>query len=193
MHRDNQWFDDIYITYYPKLVLTARRILYDKNLAEDMVQRVFETLLIKQDTVRHYENIQAWLFTVLGNLIRSEHQKSKYSQEFSIEELSTEPPSPEAKATSLLDTLPAELSRQEKIILYLYYECQLTHENVGKRLNCSPSASRMRLLRAKARYKECISSKKLPKPRDIQQHSTNIETGGVNDAPCPERPDRQDR
>ena len=57
MHRDNQWFDDIYITYYPKLVLTARRILYDKNLAEDMVQRVFETLLIKQDTVRHYEKL----------------------------------------------------------------------------------------------------------------------------------------
>ena len=50
-----------------------------------------------------------------------------HSKDFSIEDLSTELSSPEMRTTSLLDTLPAELSRQEKMVFYLYYECQLTH------------------------------------------------------------------
>lgn len=55
---------------------------------------------------------------------------------------------------SFRDSLPRQLSEEEKDLLCMYYEAQLSHREIGHILGISEAASRMRLIRARSSYEK---------------------------------------
>lgn len=52
-----KWFDDLYRKFMPDMLRVARRVLHNDQAAEDAVQNVFVTLLIKQESLRTHPNV----------------------------------------------------------------------------------------------------------------------------------------
>ena len=149
------WFDAIYEENFKLLLRTAMHLLRDRQLAEDMVQTVFLTLLSKHEGLQDHPNIRGWLIQTLKYQIQSELQRARYSREvpFTHDQVIAEE---EAHEPDFLSLLPTELSSGEKMILYLHIEVGLTHEEIAERMGCSTEASRMRLYRAKRRCKKFL-------------------------------------
>lgn len=142
----NEWFTAIYKKYYQQLVKTASYLTNDWVLAEDVVQNVFLTLLMKHEELRNHSNLPGWLIVTLKNQIMNELRRAHYSREVPF--LPEHEPSAEDPA-SFMSVLPAGLEEEERLILYLYFEAGLSHKELGTHLGCSPDASRMRLHRVK--------------------------------------------
>ena len=113
------WFDAIYEENFKLLLRTAMHLLRDRQLAEDMVQTVFLTLLSKHEGLQDHPNIRGWLIQTLKYQIQSELQLARYSREVSLNHeqiIAVEEP----QEPDFLSLLPTELSSSEKMILYLH-------------------------------------------------------------------------
>lgn len=158
---DSAWFDNIYRQYQRKLLTVAFRLLNDWGLAEDITQNVFLTLYLKQDSLRSHPNIQGWLFHTLRNHIMNETQKAFRTREVAL--LSDGSPAVNLEYTpSLSDSLPSGLGQEELLLLHLFFEEGLNHEEIAARLGCSVEACRMRLYRAKAHCKKLLEPHSRP-------------------------------
>ena len=149
------WFDTIYEENFKILLRTAEHLVRDRQLAEDMVQTAFLTLLSKHEQLRDHPNIRGWLLQTLRYHIQSELQHARYSREVPLNHeqiIAAEDP----HEPDFLSLLPPQLSNSEKMILYLHIEVGLTHEEIAERMGCSTEASRMRLYRTKRRCKKFL-------------------------------------
>ena len=81
----HDWVQQSWDRYNKKLLLTAFYMTEDSELAADMVQEVFLTLLTKYEEVKDYENIQAWLVKALKFRVQSELQRAHYKRELPLE------------------------------------------------------------------------------------------------------------
>ena len=143
-----EWFDSIYMKYQPKLLRIAVRMVGDPQLAEDMVQSVFLTLLTNYERLMEHPNIWGWLAVALKNQIMTEMQKAFRYREVAMQP-GREPVAEDPFVPSFSDAMPPGLSNSERELLYLYFEVGLCHEEIAAKLGCSSTACRMRLLRAK--------------------------------------------
>ena len=149
----HDWVQQSWDRYNKKLLLTAFYMTEDSELAADMVQDVFLTLLTKYEEVKDYENIQAWLVKALKCRVQSELQRAHYKRELPLEH-GERLPAADPYAPDFSSLMPAGLSENEKEILYLHIEVGLPHEEIAVRLGCSEEACRMRLVRARRKFKK---------------------------------------
>lgn len=84
----------------------------------------------------------------LRYLICNERQKAHYSREVELKP-EHEPVAANPFEPDFLEVMPPGLSDAERELLYLHIEVGLPHAEISTRLGCSPTACRMRLLRAK--------------------------------------------
>lgn len=143
-----EWFDTIYLKYQKKLLTLAIRMVGDPQLAEDMVQSVFLALLTNHEHLREHPNIWGWLVVTLRNQIMSEMQKAFHSREVALKP-GCEPVAEDPFMNDFSEAMPPGLSDAERELIYLYFEVGLHHDEIASKLGCSPTACRMRLLRAK--------------------------------------------
>lgn len=61
MSEQNEWFDQLYREHSARLTKTAFHVLLDRQLAEDMVDETFLTLLYAQRELIQHPNIGGWL------------------------------------------------------------------------------------------------------------------------------------
>ena len=153
-----KWFNPIYLQFYDEMVHLAFRTLQDVELAKDIAQNAFLTMLIKYDQLRNHPNLHGWLIKTVRYLIMNEQQKAYYSLEVPINSENELV----AMDTSInfLSMLPPELSERECQILYLFFEVGFSHETIATQLGCTPEACRMRLYRAKKRCYDFLIKKK---------------------------------
>lgn len=156
MDSGQDWFDKIYLKYYKKMFGVAMRIVWDRQLAEDIVQSTFETLLLNYDKVRNYENIWGWLLKTVTNKSRNEINRACNRREVSIETMYKLAADDPYEHADFLEVLPRELSKEEKRMLYLHYAVGFKHTEIAKELGCTASASKMRLYRAKVHCQKLI-------------------------------------
>lgn len=72
---------------------------------------------------------------------------------------------PQREEEALADCLPEGLTPRERQILLLYYEEELSHEEIARKLDISELNSRTRLFRARGRCRELMEkNKKIPIP-----------------------------
>lgn len=159
MKQAEEWFDSIYTKYHDQMVKIAFGILDDRELAKDIAQNTFLTLLLKQEQLRDHCNIYGWLVKTVKNHIGNELQRACHSLEVPLlpkhESVAAETP------VDFLSVLPTELSESEQHILYLFYEVGLSHEEIAVKLGCTPAACRMRLYRAKKHCQDCWGRDKI--------------------------------
>lgn len=68
-------FENIYKLYWKKLYGLAYNYFRDKTTAEELVQNLFIKLWQKRDEVSHVDDIQAYLFKCMKNLIYDQYDK----------------------------------------------------------------------------------------------------------------------
>mgnify|MGYP003254714624 FL=1 len=145
---------ELYETEYPTLFRIACASGLGRSFADDMVQESFQALLERRDDpkVAEHENLRGWLVITLRNKIATElqrkwrHVEQPLTEISAITETSCEP--------SFRDSLPRQLTVDEKDLLCMYYELRLSHREIGRLLSISEAASRMRLIRARDSYEK---------------------------------------
>ncbi len=159
MSISHKWFDELYLENAPRMVKMAAYLLNDQHLAEDLVNEAFLILLYKKDQLENHPNLPGWLSQTLKNLIADEMKSAKRRLEHPLNE-DVEKTSKDLYEPPLSALLPAGLSPIEREILILFYEKQLTYDQISAKLGISVLNCRTRLFRAKAHYKELIEKKR---------------------------------
>ena len=160
----DQWFTDLYRHNAPKMVRYAYAQLRRMEIAEELVEDAFVLLLRKQDQVAEHPNPSGWLWKTLQHLILTEVRAARNRVEVPLEQ-DFDLAAPQREEEALSDALPEGLTPREREILLLYYEEELSHEEIPRKLDISELNSRTRLFRARGRCLELMEkNKKIPAP-----------------------------
>ena len=159
MKDEEEWFDKLYIENSPRMVKLATYLLRNRQIAEELVDEAFLIFLSKRPDLNHLPNLPGWLSQTLKNLILNELNSSKYRMEYPIDE-DMNIPSTDTNELPLSELLPKGLKPNKREILILFYEKQLSYEQIAERLGISVLNCRTRLFRAKAHYRELTDAKK---------------------------------
>ena len=152
------WFDPVYLKYYKSLLRTARLLLHNEARAEEIVHDVFLLFLLARDKPREHDNPAAWLFSSLQKCIKNEKRRASSRLEVPLDADLCDLPAPEP-AEQLADVLPCGLSDADRQLLIWHLEDNLSHEEIARRLHCSPHACEMRVNRAKKRCARLLLKK----------------------------------
>jgi RNA polymerase sigma-70 factor (ECF subfamily) len=152
------WFDQLYLENSPRMIRQAFYLLKNQQIAEELVNEAFLILLYKRRDLEQHPNLPGWLSQTLKNLIADELKSARHRLELPLN-TDMDIPAAEPYDPPLNELLPNGLSQKEREILILFYEKQLSYEQIAAQLNISVLNCRTRLFRAKAHYKEIISGK----------------------------------
>lgn len=153
------WFDLLYRQQAPRMIQVARRVLGNRETAEDIVQNVFLIALAHEKELQQMEKPNAWLYRVLRNQIGNELQRARYRTTTTLED-TFDLESTDLTPLLLEHCLPKELPDSDQRILISFFEKQLSHEEIAKELGISIFASKTRLFRAKTKYKKLLLNEK---------------------------------
>ncbi len=85
---DIRSFNQIVIRYKDRLIHFIYGFVNDIDRAEDLVQDTFMKLYTHKDSYREIAKFSTWLYTIAGNLARTELRKLKRRKTYSISSLS---------------------------------------------------------------------------------------------------------
>lgn len=146
-------FNEVYYQYYPELVRYGRYLQVDENDIEDLVQETFLRLHVELGKEVTFENLRAWLYKVLHNLVvtrinsknlhRSKiaHYRIPDTGKDTLEELAKKERS--ELVFKILDQLP----KNEKELLLLYHH-GLKYKEIAEVLEINPKSVGTMLVRA---------------------------------------------
>lgn len=177
------WVDSLYLQYSPKMVSTAMRAGFTAEEAEDLTQEVFLLFLTKAPMVReNYRSPGGYLFVTLRNLMGDALRQRRRRKTLSYGEV-PDSGKDDVYFTSLRDALPSELDEKDREILIAYYEEEIGYEELAKRLNIPVERCRVRVFRAKNRYRKLIEGKKnFPAEETKAPAETTLDIGGDRNA-----------
>lgn len=160
MYDSDVWFDQLYREHSARLIKLAFYSLKDRQLAEDVVEEAFLTLLYKRRELMSHPNISGWLAVTLKNIIDDELKSARRKHEapFVFDENAGEY---DTYNQPLKDLLPKGLSDKEKEILVLFYEKQLSYEEISQQLGISITNCRTRAFRARVHCRELMEKEKI--------------------------------
>ena len=81
-------FNKIVYRYKGRLLNFIYRFINDIDMAEDLVQDTFMKLYTHKDSYREIAKFSTWLYTIAGNLARTELRKIKRRKTFTVSSLS---------------------------------------------------------------------------------------------------------
>lgn len=145
---------DLYTAHYDKLIKIAYRLIGSLESAQDLVQQVFLLALLRKETLATHPTPEGWLVLTLHNLIKHEQRWQKNHQEISLDDIV--PLAGQDISLSFADTLPKELSPDERKILIWRFEQQLDYSEIAERLGISASGCRSRVSRAIANCRKYL-------------------------------------
>ena len=165
MDSRNDWFDKLYLQYSPQMVSIAMRAGFTVEQAESITQEVFLLFLTKAPMVReNYRSPGGYLFVTLRNLMGDALRQRRRRKTLSYGEV-PDSGKDDVYFTSLRDALPSELDEKDREILIAYYEEEIGYEELAKRLDIPVERCRVRVFRAKNRYRKLIEGKKISRRR----------------------------
>ena len=141
------FFEDLYRKYYEKLFRLAKGIVKSDAVAEELVDETYVILLTQINKIRSHPNQLGWLHKVLTKLALNELRKQQRHGEIPLDAVSEI--GEEQSMVSFNDALPNGLKSEEKNILKLKYQDQLSCTEIAHHLGISHELSRTRLHRAK--------------------------------------------
>ena len=143
-------FEDLFVEEYPRVVRTVFFVVQDQGRAEEVTQDAFVALLRHWARVRDYDRPGAWVRRVAIRLAvktaRREQRLAALPRRLRperVEELPVFPVSPETMAA--LRSLPVK----ERVVVVLHYFEDRPVDEMAELLECTPSAVKMRLSRAR--------------------------------------------
>lgn len=156
------YFSLLYDRYNGKVYFKCLSILKDSTLAKDLAHDIFITILTKLDTYKGKSDLSYWIYAITYNACMLHLRRSKRLRFDSLDD---------DKATevvddgqheltvkrlaelqlnqleTLLDTLPAD----EKLLLLMRYQDEMSVKQIAHTLKLGQSAVKMRLKRTRDR------------------------------------------
>ena len=155
----NQYFEIIYDRYADKVYRKCLSFVRDEALAEDYTHDIFMKLILSLSSYKESAKFSTWLYSVTYNFCIDKIRQNKKMQEVPIEEDfdgviddSEEAEMAEMEAKRLNKAME-KISAEERTILMMKYQDDLSIKEISTSLNISESAVKMRLLRAKDKLK----------------------------------------
>lgn len=167
-----QYFTVFYRQHHGALLAVARRRVADPSTAEDIASEVFGIAW-----ARHHRDggdlTVPWLYQVLRNVVGSEYRRTARADALATR-LHLDPPDDPAPVVDehALDVRHRllELTAPDREVLYLAYWADLPAVEIAAVCGCSPTAARLRLMRARRRLGSLLDS--VPTPASAAQIDT---------------------
>ena len=167
---DEESFDALVQRHKERLFNVAYRVLYDRQAAEDVVQRVFIRLAERRDELADVRSVQAWLYAATLNLsldLQKTMRRRKEREKAVEDSLRAEGPREVAMRSELrkeLDLALAGLKNSLRIPLILRYLQGLSYEESGEVLGVSAEAVRKRVKRGLRALRTLLKARNLVLP-----------------------------
>lgn len=173
---DTDAFRELVERHQRAVINTIHRAIGDAWEAEDLAQRVFLQVYRSAKRYQPTAKFTTWLFTITRNTILNEHRRRSRHAAESLEALQ-DPVNPESAGWQAPDTTTSDPARevaenelkakimeaiqelpeaQRTAVILCRYE-GLSYEEIAKVLNCTVSATKSLLHRARQTLKEKLS------------------------------------
>lgn len=152
----NSFMEALYLREYDRLMRTAYHLVKDRSLAENLVHETFLLAILHQKELAVHRQPGAWLRCSLYHFVQNERRSAPYGDiplEAAAELPAESPPLP------LTELLPTGLKPEERELLILRFERQLSYKEISDLLYISETACRKRLSRALARCKRLLGGR----------------------------------
>ena len=153
-------FDILYDRYSKKVFVKCNSLLRDQAKAEDAMQEIFIKVLLNLSKFNKKAKFSTWLYSITYNYCIDSIRKGKKRKSVSVDdvaELEEVPDTIEDKRLletnivrlkAVLDKIPTE----DKAILLMKYQDDMSIKDIGTALSKSESAVKMKIKRAKEKF-----------------------------------------
>lgn len=154
----SKYFEVLYHRYYSVVLDKCYSFVKDRPLAEELAEDIFSKIYEKLPSFKHLSTFSSWLYSVTYNhCIDYLREKKKlhypnWSNENALHEVmdDAEEPIDEINYENLMVILES-IHPEEKALLLMKYQDNLSMKQIGKALRISEDAAKMRLKRARTR------------------------------------------
>jgi len=168
---DDKAFVELVDRYKDRLVNFVYRFLHDMTDAEDLVQETFLKVYKNKHAYREIAKFSTWIYTIAGNLARSELRKRKRRKTYTMSDLSFDnneftPVDPDKDTEGIVfNTYAGEeimkaikkLAEPFKTIIILRDIQELSYENISTILDIPMGTVKSRVNRARLKLQETLS------------------------------------
>ena len=170
---DKQAYDKLVFRYKDKLHHFIYRFLNDADRTDDLVQDTFIKLYTHKNSYKKIALFSTWIYTIAGNLARTELRKIKRRNTYSISDLGTSDKEFVVEARSeygqkdknrrllsenlqnILSKVPSEF----RIIIILRDIQELSYDQISKIVNLPLGTVKSRINRARLKLKDLLEEK----------------------------------
>ena len=170
---DIRSFNQIVLRYKDRLIHFVNGFVHDIDKAEDLVQDTFMKLYTHKDSYREIAKFSTWLYTIAGNLARTELRKLKRRKTYSVSSLSRDDrefiiqgtddgPSAIHSTESLqkkIKTALVDLSVDFRTMIILRDIQELSYDEVSKIMNVPLGTVKSRINRGRLKLQESLRKK----------------------------------
>lgn len=151
-------FEEIYTTYWPRILRLCLGFTNDQEFAKDLAQETFIIVWKQLPKFRGESNIGTWIFRIASNhCLRQVEKLNRIQRNALPSHLSDDNPTSIDLKIELLHSYIAELSESDRIIISLELE-DVKQSDIATIMGLSESAIRVRIHRIKEkltkRFKE---------------------------------------
>lgn len=151
--QDRNAFEEIYVRYKDLLYIHAKKMLREKEQAQDVVQELFTTLLVKMGEVELKSTIKSYLYHLIQNKILDlfKHQKVRFNYVESIQNFQSKYVNNAdhlALERELIKTIDEEIERlppKMKAIFEMSRKAYLSNQEIALATNTSEENVRRQL------------------------------------------------
>jgi len=172
--KENKLFSILYDRYYGKVLNRCYSLVRNRTHAEELAEDIFAKAYEKLSTFQERSSFSSWLYTLTYNhCIDYLRQKKRmhypnWSSENQIPDIMDEEEEPDQEINfSHLLVILEEIHPEEKAILLMKYQEQLSMREIGNILRISEDAAKMRLKRARTRVKYLYAQRFLNTERKL--------------------------
>ncbi len=163
-------YDVLYHRYHHKVFDKCSNLLGNRDLGEDFTQSILAKVFEKLPEFQFRSSFSSWVYSITYHQCIDYLRKKKrlhypdWNRVNEIPEIMDEQDFEGENDTDKYDLLMRimnDIHPEEKALLLMKYQDNLSHKEIGEALQISESAAKMRLKRAKARVLYLIKSNQL--------------------------------
>ena len=152
--------DSLFRAHYGRLVRALTLASGDAEVAADAVQEAFVKAHLHWRRIQHYDDPVGWIRRVAINRLHDDHRRQTRKGK-AMQRLAVEPPTEFVEQhgfDSDLPTILAQLPKQQRIAMALFYVDELSIAEVAVALNVSEGAVKSYLHQGRARLRSVVAS-----------------------------------
>jgi RNA polymerase sigma-70 factor (ECF subfamily) len=154
--------DTLFRVHYARLVRALTLVSGSREAAADAVQEAFVKAHLHWDRIRRYDDPVGWIRRIAINRLRDDHRHLVRKQRI-VDRLAAEPPTVTSLQTSHdadLQWMLAQLPRQQRLALALFYVDELTVAEVATAMRLSEGAVKFHLHQGRERLRDVLSRRR---------------------------------